>query len=152
MSLLIIFSGITGTATMTAFLYLLSYITHKRLKVVKILGTMLTFQTTPQRGLSDSTFAIVTGIAAHYLVGILFAFIWHLLWQHGIGSPTLLICMLYGFIFGAFGILVWRIFFAIHPHPPDVPLRSYIPSILIGHVFFGIGVYLGIHVGMCVRV
>jgi len=148
-SWLTIFAGISGTAVMTAFMYIVSYITKKRFKVVKILGTMLTFQTTPARGLSDSPWAIVTGIAAHYLVGILFAMVWHWLWSKGIGSPTLLICMLYGFIFGLFGILIWQLFFAIHPFPPDVPLKEYMVSILSGHLFFGVGVYC---VFMVVRV
>ena len=58
-------AGIGGTAVMTAFIYLLSYITHKRLKVVKILGTMLTFQTTPDKETSEHSSAIVVGLLGH---------------------------------------------------------------------------------------
>jgi hypothetical protein len=134
-------AGIGGTAVMTAFIYILSYITQKRLKVVKILGTMLTFQTTPDKGLSESNFAIATGIIGHYLVGIIFSLIYHWLWSRGIGSPNLITCAVYGFISGVVGIGVWRLFFAIHPNPPAVPLKSYIISILTAHIFFGLGVW-----------
>lgn len=134
-------AGIGGTAVMTAFIYLLSYITQKRLKVVKILGTMLTFQTTPDKETSEHSSAIVVGIIGHYTVGIIFSVIYYLLWTHGIGKPDFITCAIYGFISGIIGIIVWRIFFAIHPNPPAVPLKDYIPAILIGHIFFGAGVW-----------
>lgn len=137
-------AGIGGTAVMTAFIYLLSYITHKRLKVVKILGTMLTFQTTPDRQTSEHSSAIVAGVTGHYLVGIVFSLIYYWLWTTGIGNPDFITCTVYGFISGVVGIIVWRIFFAIHPNPPAVPLKDYIVSILIGHIFFGAGVWLTI--------
>lgn len=137
-------AGIGGTAVMTAFIYLLSYITHKRLKVVKILGTMLTFQTTPDRQTSEHSSAIVAGVTGHYLVGIVFSLIYYWLWTTGIGNPDIITCTVYGFISGVVGIIVWRIFFAIHPNPPAVPLKDYIVSILIGHIFFGAGVWLTI--------
>jgi hypothetical protein len=136
-----IVAGIGGTALMTAFIYLVSYITHKRLKVVKILGTMLTFQTTPDKETSEHSSAVVVGILGHYLVGIIFTVIYYLLWTNGIGKPDFITCVLYGFISGIVGIIVWRIFFAIHPNPPAVPLKDYIPSILVGHIFFGAGVW-----------
>jgi hypothetical protein len=134
-------AGIGGTAVMTAFIYLLSYITQKRLKVVKILGTMLTFQTTPDKQTSEHSSAIVVGILGHYFVGIVFSLIYYWLWTNGIGKPDILTCAIYGFISGIVGIIVWRIFFAIHPNPPSVPLKDYIVSILIAHIFFGIGVW-----------
>jgi uncharacterized membrane protein YagU involved in acid resistance len=137
-------AGIGGTAVMTAFIYLLSYTTKKRLKVVKILGTMLTFQTTPDKQTSEHSSAIVVGIIGHYLVGIIFSVIYYLLWTHGIGKPDLMTCAIYGFISGIVGIIVWRIFFVLHPNPPAVPLKDYIVSILIGHIFFGAGVWLTI--------
>jgi uncharacterized membrane protein YdcZ (DUF606 family) len=134
-------AGIGGTAVMTAFIYLLSYITQKRLKVVKILGTMLTFQTTANKETSEHSSAIVVGILGHYFVGIVFSLIYYWLWTNGIGKPDLITCAIYGFISGIVGIIVWRIFFAIHPNPPAVPLKDYIVSILIGHIFFGAGVW-----------
>jgi hypothetical protein len=134
-------AGIGGTAVMTAFIYLLSYITRKRLKVVKILGTMLTFQTTPNKETSEHSSAIVVGILGHYFVGIVFSLIYYWLWNNGIGQPDFVTCAMYGFISGIVGIIVWRIFFVIHPNPPAVPLKDYIVSILIGHIFFGAGVW-----------
>lgn len=134
-------SGIAGTALMTLFLYLLALATRRQLKVVKILGTLITNQTTPQGGLSNSPLAIWTGIVAHYLVGILFAFCYYFLWNLGIGAPTIPSGMVFGFVSGLFGIAIWTIVFHFHPNPPhNVSLKIYLPTLVIAHIVFGIGV------------
>jgi hypothetical protein len=133
--------GIAGTAVMTLFMYLISYITQRPLKVVKILGTMLTMETTPDKGLSDSNRAIRVGLIAHYLIGIIFAVIYVWLWKYELLEPTFAATILFGFIAGLIGIIVWRIAFDIHPNPPVIPLRLYLTDLLIGHLFFGLGIW-----------
>lgn len=135
----ILTAGIIGTAVMTGVMYLIAYATKKRFKVVKILGTMLTFQTTAQKGLSDATSAIVVGIIAHYAVGIAFTFIYAWLWSERIINPTLLNASWMGFINGVVGALGWRLFFVIHPNPPSLRLNSYLVAIAFGHIFFACG-------------
>ncbi len=135
-----VLSGIGGTALMTLFVYAVSIITHKRLKVVKILGTMLTYQTTPDKGLSDSPLAIATGIIAHYAVGIIFALTFMLLWDFNIGQPTLPYGLVYGFICGTIGIGIWKIYLDVHSDPPAISVKPYLITILIGHIVFGAGV------------
>ena len=134
-------SGIAGTALMTLFLYLLTLVTQRQLKVVKILGTLITNQTTPQGGLSNSPLAIWTGIVAHYLVGILFAFCYYFLWNLGIGAPTIPSGMVFGFVSGLFGIAIWTMVFHFHPNPPhNVSLKVYLPALVMAHIVFGMGV------------
>jgi hypothetical protein len=111
-------AGIGGTAVMTAFIYLLSYITKKRLKVVKILGTMLTFQTTPDKQTSEHSSAIVVGIIGHYLVGIIFSLIYYWLWTNGIGKPDF-IAVLYMVSSAALSALLYGV-----SSSPSTPTRQ----------------------------
>ena len=139
----IIPAGIAGTAFMTLFLYLLTPLMHRQLKVVKVLGTMLTNQTTPNGELSERPMAIWVGGTVHYLIGIMFTFCYYFLWRSGIGKPDLSSGAVFGFVTGLFGIAVWRVFFWVHPNPPrTVSLPSYLLSLLIAHVVFGVFAHL----------
>jgi uncharacterized membrane protein YagU involved in acid resistance len=135
-----IISGIAGTALMTLFMYLLSYITNRRLKVVKILGTMLTIYSNPEGKLSENNKAITIGLVTHYGVGIFFAICYLILWSNGIGKPDLIHAFIFGLINGVFGIFIWRLFLFLHPSPPKLPFKTYMTSLIIGHVAFAIGV------------
>ena len=135
-----IISGIAGTALMTLFMYLLSYITKRRLKVVKILGTMLTIYSNPEGKLSESNKAITIGLVTHYGVGIFFSICYLILWRNGIGQPDLINACIFGLINGVFGIFIWRLFLLIHPSPPFLPFKTYMASLVIGHVAFAIGI------------
>ncbi|WP_247236754.1 hypothetical protein [Telluribacter sp. SYSU D00476] len=141
----IMVEGIVGTALMTLFMYVLTYLTHRTMKVVKILGTMLTFSTSPTGQLSGKPLALVAGTAAHYTVGILFSYCFHLLWNMGIGQPDYLHSFLLGLAFGLFGSTVWYLFFKVHPNPPKVHLRPYLFSLLPAHLIFASGVIMTHH-------
>ena len=137
----IILAGLTGTAVMTAFMYGLTFLTQRVMKVVKILGTMLTFQTSLDGQLSDTPLAIAVGLVAHYLIGIGFTFVYAALWQADLGHPTFAFGVVAGFFSGMVGVLVWRLFFAIHPKAPTtIPLQSYLVTLLLAHVVFGVAV------------
>ena len=142
----IIISGIGGTALMTAFVYLVSRITGKQLKVIHVLGTMLTGQTTPAKNISTNSSAYTVGLSVHYLVGILFAFIYQWLWSHGLGRPDILNGLLFGFINGCVAVVGWRFFFAIHTNPPRIDLSNFLLVILLGHIFLGIGIVIAYNI------
>lgn len=134
-------AGILGTALMTLGMYTLASITSDHFKVVKVLGTMLTGQTTPEGGLSDTTSAIATGIIAHYLVGVGFSFAYTWIWQERLIDMSFAGATLMGFVNGLIGAAGWRIFFAIHPRPPIMPLPKYLLAIALGHILFGQGIF-----------
>ena len=69
----ILLSGIGGTALMTSFINILAYLTKKPIRVVRILGTMATNGTTPDKGLSEKLNSRIVGISLHYLIGIIWA-------------------------------------------------------------------------------
>jgi hypothetical protein len=138
----IVLEGVVGTAIMTAVMYLIAFVTKDRFKVVKILGTMLTFQTTAKKGLSDRPSAVTVGLIAHYLVGIGFAAVYHWLWTNDTIPPNFIYSTLLGLLNGLIGAIGWSIFVAIHPNPPHLPLKPYLSAIILGHIFFAYGIWL----------
>jgi hypothetical protein len=136
--LLIALSSIAGTLFMSLYMALIGKLRgrEKTMDVPKILGSMLLNEKGPGNKPSASPKARLTGIIAHYSVGILFALIYLLLWHFGIGKPDMKWALIFGFVSGIFGIMVWRVFIALHPHPPDIPLKSYLVHLVIAHVVF----------------
>lgn len=141
-TVLIIVTGIAGTALMTAFVYLISHITGKQLKVIHVLGSMLTGQVTTEKNVSAQSSVFIIGLVSHYAVGILFAFIYQRLWSLGLGRPDILNGLLFGFINGLIALAGWRSFFAIHPNPPRIDLANFLLIIFLAHLVFGIGVVM----------
>jgi hypothetical protein len=138
----IVLEGICGTLLMTGYVYVLSLLTGKQVKVVRILGTMLSMETSMNGGISMSNKAMVIGTGAHYMVGVLFTTLYNGLWTLGIGRPDLLWCIVFGGASGVFAVIVWSLFFRVHPRPPHVHRQTFLEVIATGHLFFGIGVYL----------
>lgn len=133
-----ILAGLAGTAAMTALLYLLSYATHRVLKVIKVLGTMLLDNTRSDGSLSDAISTRVVGTVAHYTVGVLFAIGYLALRESGVGALTASWGMLFGLTHGLFGMVGWYFFFMVHPNPPRLNLRSYLLTLMLVHIFFGL--------------
>ncbi|MCK8492196.1 MULTISPECIES: hypothetical protein [Spirosoma] len=138
----IILAGVAGTAIMTAFMYGMTFVTKRVMKVVKILGTMLTFRTSPDGKLSDTPRAISIGIIAHYAIGVLFAFIYNSLWSRGVGRPDFESGIWLGIGSGVAAIAFWYSFFAIHPNPPAISLKHYLVTLFLAHIVFTYGVIL----------
>ncbi len=134
----IIIAGMVGTALMTAFMYAMTFVTQRVMKVVKILGTMLTFRTTPDGRLSDSRGAIAVGLIAHYAVGVVFMLVYYWLWTLGIGRPDLRTSLLFGVVSGVVAIGIWYAFFAIHPRPPAISLPPYLFTLALAHIVFAV--------------
>jgi hypothetical protein len=137
LSVPVIVEGIAATLLMTLFVRLL----NNKLQVVKILGTMLAGRTTDNKGLSGSMESLLVGTIGHYLIGIGFSLVYHLLWLRGITSPTLSYCLLLGFISGILAVIAWKSFVKLHPDPPLLP-GSFYPIIFTGHIVFGAGIFL----------
>ena len=132
-----VLAGLAATAAMTAFLYLLSYATHRVMKVIKILGTMLLNRTQPDGSLSDAVSTKAVGTVAHYTVGIFFALIYLAAWDSGVGLLTASWGLLLGLGNGIIGMVVWYFFFMVHPRPPLLKLKTYLTTLIFAHVVFG---------------
>ena len=129
-------SGMIGTTVMAVVMYGLAFITDTVMPVARVLGTMITCQTTDDGGLSDSRTSVVVGVLTHYAVGITFAYFYHILWTFGVGEPGFWNGILLGFLSGIFAVIFWFTFMAIHPFPPKIILKDYIPALFLGHFVF----------------
>lgn len=138
----IIIAGIWGTLLMTGAMYLLFLITRKNYKVVGILATMVTNHTTRDKGLTKSRSDLFIGVFLHYLIGIIFSFIYYFLCESAVMEPDIRSGMLFGMAAGIVAMIFWYCFIKMHPNPPLIPLYSYITAIWIGHVIFGMGQYM----------
>lgn len=135
--LVIIIAGLLATTAMTLFVLLVNKLTGKRLNVIRILGTMLTSKTEADGSTASTPGVFVAGVTAHYAVGFLFTALYVIAWQRGLLDTTADWAII-GFVTGLFGIMAWRIYFAIHRFPPAVNLNIYLPTILFAHVVFGV--------------
>jgi hypothetical protein len=133
-----VIAGIAGTIVMTAFMYLVSLVSNKKLKVVDILGTMLTGKTRAGGQLSYSLKAITTGLVAHFSVGIVFALAYLGLWLLGVGGPYFGSSVIFGIISGIIAVFIWRTFFLAHNRPPAIELNAYLGAIFFAHIVFAV--------------
>lgn len=143
---LIIISGIAGTALMTLFMYTMSYVTDKVMKVPKLLGIMITMGSFGREDLKKRQFSLTLGVLVHYLIGIVFMFCYYELWSAGFGGPDFLTGLFFGFVSGGLAIAIWYSFFVIHPNPPEIPLRSYLSNLFVAHFLFVLGCFLSFRV------
>ncbi|WP_347157862.1 hypothetical protein [Pontibacter chitinilyticus] len=132
----VLLAGIAGTAAMTAFLYLLSYATHRVMKVIKVLGTMLLFRTQPDGALSDAFSTKVIGTIAHYSIGAFFAVVYLALWDSGVGLVSASWSLLFGVANGVVGMFAWYTLFLVHPKPPLIKLKTYLITLVFAHLVF----------------
>jgi len=109
----VIIAGLAGTVAMTILMYLAPLMGMPKLDIIAMLGTMFT---------SNKTVSTIIGVMAHLMMGVIFAFIYVLLWSFGIGSPT----WLWGLIFGAVhGLVVYMIMPMINRmHPRSVEMEG----------------------------
>ncbi|MBX0334550.1 hypothetical protein K3G39_15010 [Pontibacter sp. HSC-14F20] len=133
-----VIGGLAATAAMTAFLYLLSFATHRVMKVIRILGTMLTNRTQPDGSLSEATSTKVYGTVAHYLVGIIFALFYIALWHSGVGLINVSWGFLFGLAHGLMAMFIWYLFFLVHLRPPLIALRTYLITLIFAHIVYGV--------------
>jgi len=109
----VVIAGLAGTVAMTILMYLAPLMGMPKLDIIAMLGTMFT---------SNKTVSTIIGVMAHLMMGVVFAFIYALLWSFGIGSPT----WLWGLIFGAVhGLVVYMIMPMINRmHPRSVEMEG----------------------------
>ncbi|PQA59523.1 hypothetical protein [Siphonobacter curvatus] len=133
-------ASIAGTSLMTLFMYLMSFLTDYKTKVINVLGTLLTFQTKPSGELSYSPLAVAVGTVAHYAVGFAFALAYGWLWSEEVLQPNLWGILILGTVSGILAVIFWWSFFKIHPKSPDLKLSAYLTAIFLAHYFFVAGV------------
>ncbi len=140
MDYMIIMAGIIGTLAMTLFVELIARLSGKPFRVIRVLAEMLRFGRDLNRSQRRTLFVGATIL--HYAIGVSFAFCYRLAIDHDILGPTWKDALLFGAAAGLVGIAGWRLFFAIHPKPPEINLFQFLTVIWLGHLVFACGMFL----------
>ncbi len=125
---------------MTAFSYLISIIRGKQFRepvlLNKLIDRWVDFSV-------NSHYSNPLGWALHYLVGLLFVAVYHVIWQYTAVDVSWGSAAIMGAISGLVGIGVWTVTFLIHPNPPKVHLLGFFSQLFFAHVIFGLGALIG---------
>ena len=132
-------AGISGTSFMTLFSYLMSEIDGENFSEPERLGQLakglLPMLTKEEK--------LVTGWAAHYMVGLLFAMVYVELWSRKKIKPTVANNLLLGAVSGVIAVAVWKTTFKMHPLPPGLSFNKYYLQLIPAHVVFALFAGLG---------
>lgn len=134
--LLTIVSGTIGTIFMTAVMYLYANLVGTDTKVVHILGSMVTGTTNKSE--EGKGKKLTAGALGHLSVGLLFTLMYFLLWNWGVFEISWIDSFWVGAISGMIAIIVWRLYFALHLHPPKISLFHYFVALFVSHIVFGV--------------
>ncbi|SEL53667.1 hypothetical protein SAMN04488505_102491 [Chitinophaga rupis] len=133
-----VLAGIAGTAVMTGFAYLLSFLANKNWRVIHVLAAVLSGPRLQVQPLPYTRTRLIIAGVVHYVIGVLFAIAYRMLVDAGVVSYTFTSAALYGVAIGVLAMLVWRITFALRYKPHGVQLSSYLPVIGSGHILFSL--------------
>lgn len=135
----ILIAGISGTTFMTLFSYLVSEIDDENFSEPERLG-QLAQGLLPVLNKQEKQ---ITGWAAHYIVGLLFALVYVDLWSRKRIKPTLKNNLLLGGISGIVAIAIWKTTFKMHPLPPGLSFNKYYLQLVPAHVVFAVFAGIG---------
>lgn len=135
----ILISAFVGTFMMTAFSYLISYLSSHNFKEPELLNLLTSKEKRiPFKVKKKSIF----GFIIHYLIGCLFVVCFYLFLEFTGFSYSLITGSGLGFIAGLTGVLGWKIAFKLHKNPVDIPLTKFFIQLVIAHIIFGFHVAL----------
>ncbi|HEY9195984.1 MAG TPA: hypothetical protein VIM77_06950 [Mucilaginibacter sp.] len=129
-----VISGITGTAMMTLFSYLLSHAAKENFSEPEHLSTMI-HRLAPQISKDKSR---IMGWNAHFAVGLGFSAAYVKLWEDKKIKPSLTNSLLLGLLSGVFAVAVWKLTLKMHPLPPWINYNKYYLQLVPAHVVFAL--------------
>ena len=125
-----IVAGLVGTAAMTILMMLAPMMGMPKMDIVGMLGSMFT---------TNQGTAKLIGLVIHFMMGIIFAIIYALLWSFGVGASTWLWGLVFGFVHGLVAILTMPMMMKMHPRPPEMtPGPRLMMGQILGHLVYGL--------------
>jgi hypothetical protein len=130
----IIFSAIAATSVMTLFSYVVSESARELYKE----PVLLTYLLSSFKIEVSAPTKVFLGWFLHYIIGIAFVIVYHLLWFYDIAEISWLAAFLFGAISGVIGILGWILLFEITPKKPNIDFDGYYKQLFAAHIIFGL--------------
>lgn len=125
-------TSLLSTAGMTLFSFLLSKIVRRNFLEPKLLNQLVFYRRKNKKQHHAA------GYAVHYLTGLLFTWIYSLIWKNSRYAPRNSDSLWMGFVNGLIGASGWHIVFLVHPSPPIVDRRKYYLQLVAAHMVFGL--------------
>jgi hypothetical protein len=133
----IVRTALDATSYMTMYMKIVSEISKKQMRVIRILGRLLTNKTHNEQGVISLAQIKTTGTLLHYSIGTFFLYCYHFLWKNRIVKPNLTGGITLGLLSGLVGISAWYTYMNVHPSPPQIDRKSYLINLVVAHVVFG---------------
>jgi hypothetical protein len=130
----VLLPAITGTSLMTLFSYIAGEIEDENFNEADLLSKLYN-RTSVDSGEEVSK---VVGWSAHYLIGVMFAFVYAGIWQNMNLRPGIKHGLIAGGISGVAAIASWKIFFKMHPAPPGIKFNHYYAQLWVAHLVFAV--------------
>lgn len=129
-----IVAGLAGTAVMTALMYMAPTMGMPKMDIIGMLGTMVA---------AKRDTATILGVVMHFMMGVIFAIVYALLWSAGIGDPTWIWGVIFGAVHGVVVIAMMPIMMRMHPRSPEMAGGPQLMAgQLMGHLVYGVVVAL----------
>jgi uncharacterized membrane protein YagU involved in acid resistance len=129
-----IIAGLAGTAVMTMLMYAAPLMGMPKMDIAGMLGSMF---------VSKKETATIVGLVLHFMMGVVFAIIYALLWSLGIGSATWWWGLIFGAVHTVVILMMMPIMMRMHPRPPEMAGGPMVMvGQLMGHLVFGLVVAL----------
>jgi hypothetical protein len=135
----VLIAGVTGTTFMTLFSYLVSEAEKENYSEPERLGQLI-HGLLPLLNKKEHQ---LTGWAAHYMVGLVFAAVYVRLWEKKLLKPSLKNNLLIGGISGLAAVAIWKTTFKLHPLPPALNFDKYYLQLVPAHIVFAVFAGLG---------
>ena len=130
----VLIASIAATSAMTLFSYAIS----KSFRELYKEPVLLTFVLSKFKlDLSLNTKAILAWLV-HYLIGLIFVVIYHILWYYNILDLSVFSAILLGALSGIIGIISWMFLFKITDYKPKIDFKGYYIQLFFAHVLFGL--------------
>jgi hypothetical protein len=125
-----IIAGSTGRMAMILLIYMGPLVKLPRIDVVSTLGSLVA---------PNKETAITLGGAIHFSLGVVFAILYPILWNVGIGSPTWYWGILFGTVHGLIVVLLLLVVIRMYPQiPRHFNNLAVMCAILLNHIVFGV--------------
>ena len=129
-----IIAGVAGTIVMTLLMMMAPMIGMPKMDIIGMLGSMFSANSGSAKGI---------GLILHFMMGIIFAIIYALIWSFGLGSATWLWGLVFGFIHGLIISMIMPMMMKMRPRPPAMTAGAKtMMGQIMGHLLFGLIVAL----------
>ena len=129
-----IVAGSAGTGLMTALMHMAPRMGVPRMDILGMRGSIFT---------SDAGTATRLGAVIHFMMGAVFALVYAVLWNAGVGTANVLWGLIFGAIHGVGAIVAMPMLMTVHPRKHEMESGPMVVAgQLMGHVVYGIVVAL----------